>query len=373
MTSAPDPAKSPVDTAKSPVDTAKSAVDTGKSTVDKAKAAFAAAREKWPAVEHLVQTVERYNDRRGNVYAAAISFNGILALVPIIMVVFSVAAFVLANQPQLLEDLQKAVVEAAPGKMGEQLSEVIDSAISSRAAVGIVGLIGAAFTGIGWISGVRVAFTEMYGGRVDRNPVLSKVWDLLTFALLGIAFAVTMALTTLGNSGLTTTMLSWVGLDDASWAPVVVRAVAILVSVVASWLLFTFVLARLPLVPLPMTHAMKAGLIIAIAFELMKSLGGLYLQSVLSSPAGVAFGPILGVFVFAYLASRIVLYATAWCATDPINSSYQVVEEPDAELRRPVVISPTVEVNPAPRAGVLAAAAGAGAAVAALVGILRRR
>ena len=50
---------------------------------------------------------------------------------------------------------------------------------------------------------------------------------------------------------------------------VVVRAVAIVVSVFASWLLFTFVLARLPLVPLPMTHAMKAGLVIAIAFELM--------------------------------------------------------------------------------------------------------
>jgi membrane protein len=143
--------------------------------------------------------------------------------------------------------------------------------------------------------------------------------------------------------------------------------------VFASWLLFTFVLARLPLVPLPMTHAMKAGLVIAIAFELMKSLGGLYLQSVLGSPAGVAFGPIFGVFVFAYLASRIVLYATAWCATDPINSKYQVVEEPDAELHRPVQISPTVEVSPAPRPGALAAAVGLGAVAAALIGALRRR
>ncbi|WP_238422123.1 YhjD/YihY/BrkB family envelope integrity protein [Gordonia sp. 'Campus'] len=350
-----------------------SALDSAKSAVDTGKSSFAAAREKWPAVDHLVRTVERYNDRRGNVYAAAISFNGILALVPIIMVVFSIAAFVLASQPQLLDDLQQAIVDAAPGKAGEQLSEVIDSAIASRAAVGLVGLVGAAFTGIGWISGVRVAFTEMYGGRVERNPVMSKVWDLITFALLGVAFAVTMAVTALGNSGLTTTVLSWVGLEDASWAPIVVRVVAIAVSVFASWLLFTFVLARLPLVPLPMTHAMKAGLVIAVAFELMKSLGGLYLRSVLGSPAGVAFGPILGVMVFAYLASRIVLYATAWCATDSINTEYQVVEEPDAELHRPVVISPTVEVNPAPRAGALAAAAGAGAAAAALVGFLRRR
>ncbi|MCR5979930.1 inner membrane protein YhjD [Gordonia jinghuaiqii] len=350
-----------------------SAIDSAKSAVDKGKSSFTTARERWPAIDHLVKTVERYNDRRGNVYAAAISFNGILALVPIIMVVFSVAAFVLASQPQLLEDLQQAVVDAAPGETGEQLSKVIDSAIASRAAVGIVGLIGAAFTGIGWISGVRVAFTEMYGGRVDRNPVTSKVGDLVTFALLGIAFAATMAVTALGNSGLTRTVLSWVGLDDASWASIVIRVVAIGVSVFASWALFTFVLARLPLVPLPMTHTMKAGLVIAIAFELMKSLGGLYLRTVLGSPAGVAFGPVFGVMVFAYLASRVVLYATAWCATDQINENYQVEEDPDAELRRPVVISPTVEVSPTPRAGTLAAAAGVGAALSALIGWLSRR
>ena len=341
------------------------------SLVDKAKAAFAAARKRWPWIEHLVATVERYNDRRGNVYAAAISFNGILALVPITMVVFALAAVVLVNQPELLERLQDAVVDAVPGKAGDQVNDVINSAIDSRATVGIVGLIGAAFTGIGWISGVRVAFTEMYGGRVERNAVMSKVWDLLTFVLLGLAFAATMALTTLGNSGLTTKVLSWVGLDDASWAPTVVRGVSILVSVFASWLLFTFILARLPLVPLPFVNAMKAGLVTAIAFEIVKSLGGLYLKSVLSSPAGVAFGPILGVMVFAYLASRIVLYASAWCATDPINSEFQVDEE--EETLPPVVISPTTQVNPGPKPGVIAAAVGAGAAASAVLGWIMRR
>lgn len=341
------------------------------SLVDKGKAAFAQARERWPWINHLVATVERYNDRRGNVYAAGISFNGILAIVPIIMVGFAIAAFVLASRPELLDELKNAIVDAMPGKAGDQLGDVIDSAIDSRATVGLIGLFGAAFTGIGWISGVRVAFTEMYGGRVDRNPVMSKVWDLVTFVLLGVAFAATMALTALGNSGLTTKLLSWVSLDDASWAPVVVRVVSILVSVFASWLLFTFVLARLPLVPLPFVNAMKAGLATAIAFEIVKSLGGLYLKSVLSSPAGIAFGPILGLMVFAYLASRIVLYASAWCATDPINAAYQVEEED--ERLRPVVLAPTTQVSPVPRPGVVVGAIGVGAAASAVLGWMMRR
>ncbi|MGC5254862.1 YhjD/YihY/BrkB family envelope integrity protein [Gordonia sp. DT218] len=348
-----------------------SMVDSGKSAVERGKSAFAGARERWTWLEHLIQTVQRYNDRRGNLYAASISFNGILALVPIVMVVFAIAGFVLANQPELLKELQDAVVKNMPEGLGDQISDLIDSAIASRAAVGIVGLIGAAFTGIGWISGVRLGMTEMWGGRVNRNAVMSKVWDLVTFAVLGVAFAGTMALTALGNSGLTTEVLSWVGLEDASWAPAVVRTVSIIVSVMATWLLFTFVMSRLPLVQLPFRNTLKAGLLTAIAFEIVKTVGGIYLQSVLSGPAGVAFGPIIGLLVFAYLASRIVLYAAAWCATDPINEEFQVTEE-DAPLP-PVVVSPNYQVNPVARPATLVAVAGIAAAISGFVGWLLRR
>ncbi|MDY6809346.1 MAG: YhjD/YihY/BrkB family envelope integrity protein [Actinomycetota bacterium] len=348
-----------------------SVVDSAKGTAERAKSGFATARERWTWLEHLIQTVQRYNDRRGNLYAASISFNGILALVPIVMVAFAIAGFVLANQPEILDRIQNAVVENMPGQLGDQVGDLIDSAIASRTAVGIVGLIGAAFTGIGWISGVRAGMTEMWGGRVTRNPVMSKVWDLLTFAVLGVAFTLTMALTTLGNSDLPNTILSWVGLDDASWAPTVIRAVSITVSVFASWLLFTIVMARLPLVQLPLRNTLKAGLVTAIAFEIVKTVGGIYLKSVLSSPAGVAFGPILGIMVFAYLASRIVLYAAAWCATDVANEQYQVAEE--EQTPPPVLVSPNYQVSPAPRPATVVAVAGIGAAASAVVGWLLRR
>lgn len=350
----------------SPVEQAKHAVDQGKS-------AFAAARERYPWIEHLIQTVQRYNDRRGNLYAAAISFNGILALVPIIMVAFAIGAFVLARQPEWIDRIQANVVSAMPGELGDQVKTLIDSAIESRTTVGVVGLLGAGLTGIGWISLVRTGFTEMFGGRVERNAVMSKVWDLVSFALLGIAFALTIALTALGNSSAFRKLFELVGVDDESWVPVVLRAVSIVVSVFATWLLFSFVFSRLPLVPLPFRNALKAGLVTAIAFEIVKTLGGIYLKSVLGSPAGVAFGPILGIMVFAYLASRIVLYACAWCATDPINAEYQVVENADAEQNRPVIVSPNYAVNPTPRPGVLIGVAGIGAALSALFAWLLRR
>ncbi len=352
-----------------------SPVEGAKGAVEKGKAAFAAARERYPWIEHLMQTVDRYNQRRGNLYAAGISFNGILALIPIIMVVFAIAAFVLASQPEWIARIQDEVVKAMPGELGDQVKSLIDSAINSRATVGVVGLLGAALTGVGWISLVRTGFTEMFGGRVERNAVMSKVSDLASFALLGIAFALTMALTALGNSSAFTKLFELVGLDDATWLPIVLRAVSIVVSVFATWLLFSFIFSRLPLVPLPFRNTLKAGLVTAIAFEIVKTLGGIYLKSVLSSPAGVAFGPILGIMVFAYLASRILLYACAWCATDPINADYQVVEDADAdaEMKRPVVVSPNYEVHPTPRPGVLIGVAGIGAVLSALFAWLLRR
>ncbi|NDK89891.1 inner membrane protein YhjD [Gordonia desulfuricans] len=349
-------------------------VDRIKAVIAWATALFADLRRRWHWLDHLLAMQERYSHRRGNLYAASISFNGILALVPIIMVAFAIAAFVLARQPEVIDQIKDAVVKELPGAMGTQVEQVIDSAIDSRTTVGVVGLAGAALTGIGWISGVRNGMTEMFGGRKNRNAVVSKGTDLLTFALLGIAFAVTMALTTLGNQGsLLRKILEWAGADEASWAPSVLRFAAIIVSITASWLLFSFILSRLPLVPLPFVNTMRAGLVTAIAFEIVKNLGGIYLRSVLGSPAGVAFGPILGVMVFAYLASRIILYATAWCATDPINAPYQVVDEVDEGPGAPVTIRPVVEVNPTSRVGVLAGAAALGAVAGALVDRFRRR
>ncbi|MGC4934130.1 YhjD/YihY/BrkB family envelope integrity protein [Gordonia sp. DT30] len=335
-----------------------------KGLVARAQEWFAALRQRWTWLDHLLRTQERYTQRRGNLYAASISFNGILALVPIVMVVFAIAAFVLARQPDWIDQIKESVVKELPGELGTQAETLIDSAINSRTAVGVVGLLGAAFTGIGWISGVRAGMTEMFGGRVSRNALVSKATDLLTFALLGLAFAVTIALTTLaGGGGVVATILRWAGVEQTAWAPVVLRIVAVLVSVVASWALFTFILSRLPLVPLPFRNTLKAGLITAIAFEIVKSVGGIYLRSVLSSPAGIAFGPILGVMVFAYLASRIILYATAWCATDPVNARFQVADEVEPADRRPVVLRPSVEVNPLPRVGAMAGAAALGAAL----------
>ena len=71
-----------------------------------------------------------------------------------------------------------------------------------------------------------------------------------------------------------------------------------------SWLLFTWMIARLPRESVSFGSAMEAGAIAAVGYELFKQAGSVYLQSVINGPAGAVFGPVLGLLVFAYITAR---------------------------------------------------------------------
>ncbi|MFW0791031.1 YhjD/YihY/BrkB family envelope integrity protein [Gordonia sp. CPCC 205333] len=329
--------------------------------VEMLKALLARLRARFGVVDHAIRTVGRYNDKEGNVFAAGLTYRTVLALVPIMMVAFAAAGFVLASRPDLIQTMKDAIIDAVPGELGTQLNKIMDSAIASRTTLGIVGLVAAAYTGIGWMTALRGALTQMWGGKVERNAVLSKVFDLGSFVLLGLTFLATIGISVLGGGTVLREVLSWLGLSDQGWVPGTLRIVAFVVSIAASTLLFSFILSRIPLVDLPFRRALTAGLATALIFEVVKQLAGIYFKSVIGSPAGVAFGPLLGLMVLAYLAARIILYASAWCATATVNEEFQVVEEP--EPLPPVYLSPVYEAHPVPSPKTMLASVGVGALV----------
>ncbi|GAB08715.1 putative ribonuclease [Gordonia araii NBRC 100433] len=286
-------------------------------------------RRRFPRVDRLVSTMERHDEHYGGAFAAAMSFRTVMALVPVLMVAFAVAGFILSRRPELLDDIRQAIVDAVPGNLGETLANAMDSAIRSRSTVGTLGLVFAAWTGINWMSGAREAMTAIWGGKVERNPVLSKVYDLGQFALLGLWFVVALVLSAAGSSALADTVLVWLNLD---WSPVAVslfKVVAPIVSVLITWPLLTVVLAKVPLVNLPLRNAWKAGLLAAVAFEALKAAAGMIIAATSRGPAGAAFGSIITVMMFINVVARIMFYATAWCATDPINAEY-LLDDQDA-------------------------------------------
>ena len=64
---------------------------------------------------------ERYQDSKGDFYAAGITYFTIFALFPMLMVGFAAGGFVLASQPELLAEIDARIKSTVTGDFGDQL------------------------------------------------------------------------------------------------------------------------------------------------------------------------------------------------------------------------------------------------------------
>lgn len=314
-------------------------------------------RYRW--FDHVMLAQQRYQDSKGDFYAAGITYFTIFALFPLLMVAFAIAGFVLANQPELLAEVTDRIKSTVSGDLGDQLVDLMDSAIESRTSVGVIGLATAAWAGLGWMANLREALSQMWGLMRQESPgfLRTKLSDLIAIVGLFAAVILTIALTALGSSGLMKQVVEYLGLGDLPGISIGLRLASIALSLLVSWLLFTWIIARLPRESISFRSAARAGLLAAVAFEIFKLVASIYLKSVVTGPAGATFGPVLGLMVFAYITARLILFATAWAATSRENIEAAPVEPPVGAQ-----ITPRVQV----REGLGAAGALTAAAVGAV-------
>jgi len=314
-----------------------------------------------PWLDHLVRAGLRYNRQKGDYYAAGITYFSVLALVPLLMVAFAMAGFVLVGNAELLGQVRDQVSSGVPAQLRQLVTSLIDSAISSRRSVGIVGLVGALYSGLGWMANLREALTAQWDQQHERGGfVRTKIGDLGALVGLVLALIVSFALSAIGGTG-TRLVLAFVGLDTVPGAFLVTRLVAIVASVAATWAVFVWVIARLPREPVTPRSAAKAALLAAVVFEVFKQLAAFYLRMITSGTAGQIFGPVLGILVFIFFTSRFLLFATAWAATATENESEFAVA---VAVPGPAVITTRVQVSAAPNLrGMLAGALVGAAAV----------
>ncbi|NLV79939.1 MAG: inner membrane protein YhjD [Rhodococcus sp.] len=294
-----------------------------------------------PWFDHIMRAATRYQENKGDYYAAGLTYFTVLAIVPIIMVVFSIAGFVLAGRPELLEELQQAITDNIPGQLGSTVQDLIDSAIASRGAVGVIGLLTASYAGLGWMANLRDALTSMWDHPRDKgNFVMVKLRDAGALVSLGLAMVVSLGLSALSSGPVVHRVVELLNMDNLVGMGVFLRIVAVVAALTATSVVFTWVIARLPREPVPFRSAIRAGIIAGIGFEILKQVGSIYLERVLGGPAGVAFGPILGILVFGNITARLILFCTAYAASSRESMALAHVPPPD-----PAIITPRVQVN----------------------------
>ncbi|MRH88804.1 inner membrane protein YhjD [Nocardia sp. SYP-A9097] len=323
-------------------------------------------RRHW--LDHLVRAGGRYQRQRGDYYAAGITYFTVLSLFPLLMVGFAVAGFVLSRNPQLLTDIQDKIVQNLPGAAGDQINDLIQQAVRSRAGVGAIGLAAGAYAGLGWIGNLRAALTEQWEQPYKpRNWAVTKLSDLLALIGLFLAIGVSLGLSVLASSGLISKLLTRWHISESSFVTLLLTLLSLVLAIGANWAVFVWIIARMPRYPVTFRSAARAALFAAIVFEGFKQLASVVLKSVVNGPAGVTFGPIIGLMVFSYFTARIILFATAWAATATENDVPVDIPPP-----APAIIEPR-GAGPGITTGAAAALLGAGALAGAAISALRRR
>ena len=82
---------------------------------------FQQLRDRYGWLDHLVRAAARYTERHGNDYGAAVTYFSVLSLVPITMIAFAAAGFVLGARPGAVDQCQ-----------GDEWFRLVSGACSSR-------------------------------------------------------------------------------------------------------------------------------------------------------------------------------------------------------------------------------------------------
>jgi membrane protein len=296
-----------------------------------------------PWIAHIIRAVERYISRLGSQFAAATTYFSVLALVPILMVAFSVTGFVLTVvQPELLDNVADVVADALGGvdqATREKILSLVNNALSSFWTIGIIGLVVALYTGAKWMGHLKNAVRTQWRPGFDLRPekinIVIKVLGnlLLLFGLL-VGMAVMFGLTSLSTS-LANTVVDWLGLSDQPWIAPLLRVSSIVISIGAGWLIFMYLYTVLPETREPWSVVRRGALLGSIALVALQFVAGILISTFRGNPAAVIFGPVIVLMLFFNIFAQLVLLVAAWIGTAQHEAIPVAPEEEEEETRVP--------------------------------------
>ncbi|THV43213.1 YihY/virulence factor BrkB family protein [Glycomyces buryatensis] len=265
---------------------------------------LAAARRRSNLVDHSWRTQERYFEVHGGQLAAAISYYAFFAAFSMSLLALALFGYLL-DFPNIYETVEKWLATNLP---------VIDLGVleRSRGSVTIVAAVALVVAGVAWVQSVRAGIRTIWGLEAQPgNPFLRWAIDLII--LIGVSL---LLLITIGATASAEVVLAWLDLDEVTGnLALLVRAVSVLVGLLANAALAAVLLQALPRVVMRPRRVVWASLAVSIGMELLKTVGRIYVLHVSDRPAYQAVTTAVGLLIFMYLFNVLLLMAAAWTAT----------------------------------------------------------
>ncbi len=300
---------------------------------ERASTSLGALRERRPVVDHGVRAFAHYGARDGNAQAGAVTFFAFLSFFPILALAFFVVGYVSTVYPDLRHEVAKALEELLPGVVGKEEGQIPLSTFEEYAGrVGLIGLAGVLYSGLGWVSGMRDALQVMFRQPRQEQPnfIRGLRRDLVALVVLGLVLLVSIGLTG-AVSWFSAVILGWLSLDGSWLAAAVLWVVALGLAILATSFLFVAMFSLLAKPHVARRALWQGAVMGAVGFELLKSGAGFLISQTKDQPAFQAFGVALILVVWINYFSRLVMLSASWAYTAPVAEEVRELE------RRPLV------------------------------------
>lgn len=271
------------------------------------------ARLRWPWFDHLARAYQRYQDRRGDRLAAAMTYFGFLSFFPLLALAYALLGYLVGVSERARAYLVDATHSLLPG-LAQRLP--VEQIAQAKAAAGIIGLVGLLITGLGWVGAARESMREIWGTDPNGggNFLMKKLTDVGLLAFLGTMMILSVAVSGTAISA-THAVLGLLGLADVVGMGTALWVLSICVAAVFDAVVFLVVFSKISGTRAPWRRLVKGALFGAVGFELLKLIATLLIGSVTRNPVYASFAVVVGLLVWIDVVSRFFLFTAAWTAT----------------------------------------------------------
>ena len=251
-------------------------------------------QRRWSVFGLPIAVLYKYNDDQGTYLAVIVTYYGLFAILPLLLLATSVLGFVLQGNPELQQQVLDSALSQFP-VLGDQFRQP-EGLTGSTPAV-VLGTLAALYGATGL--GTAVQNATIIAWQIPRNsrpnPILLRVRGLLIVAFGGLAV---LGLTTLSVLVSNTTLFDFL---EASPRRLIARLLSVLVVGGVLFVLMRLATAR----PDRDRTTLPGAMLTALLWHLVQQLGAAYVTNVLAGTDTVnqTFGLVLGLMAAIFLVS----------------------------------------------------------------------
>jgi membrane protein len=254
----------------------------------------------------LRDAIDRFTKARGSEAAAAMAYYTLFSLFPLLLALVAVGGYFL-QQPTVFNEVVSLLGRVFP--VSQQLiADNLQQIMKVRGSLGIVGLIGAIWSGTGVFSVLSNNINEAWRGAEQRNFLQSRLVALGMAGVLVILLVLAVVSSTVINV-LSTVEVPLLQRLSVYGSPLW-NAAGTVIPWVLTFLLFLALYWWVPTAKVRFSAAFWAALVVTVVWEAASALFAFYVTSGLARYQIVygSLGSVAALMVWIYLSSWIIIF-----------------------------------------------------------------